>query len=92
MIVERRGQVDVVDFANRMYTWMRQGFQELGDTRTYVHTMAILNFNTFHFDWFVCVGGVGMGMTTRKTLTHPNFLTDPQACAKEVWEASRYMV
>ena len=36
MIVERRGQVDVVDFANRMYTWMRQGFQELGDTRTYV--------------------------------------------------------
>ena len=38
-------------------------------------------------------GDVGMGMTmyTTKTLTHPQFLKDPHACAKEVWEASRYV-
>ena len=34
-------------------------------------------------------GGMGIGQTTKKTLTHPNFLKDPQACAREVWEASQ---
>ena len=31
MIVEKCGQMDVVDFANRLHTWMKQGFKELGD-------------------------------------------------------------
>jgi hypothetical protein len=31
MIVEKGGQVDVLDFANRLHTWMTQGFKELGD-------------------------------------------------------------
>ena len=34
-------------------------------------------------------GGMGIGMTTKKVLTHPEFLKDPQACAREVWEASK---
>jgi hypothetical protein len=31
MIVEKGGQVDVLDFASRLHTWMSQGFKELGD-------------------------------------------------------------
>ena len=31
MIVEKGGRVDVLDFANRLHTWMTQGFKELGD-------------------------------------------------------------
>ena len=37
MIVEGRGQVDVLDFAGRMHNWMTLGFQELGDTRMSIH-------------------------------------------------------
>jgi hypothetical protein len=35
-------------------------------------------------------GGMGIGATTKKVLTHPDFLKDPKACATVVWEASRY--
>ena len=31
MIVEKDGEVDVLDFASRLHTWMTQGFKELGD-------------------------------------------------------------
>ena len=31
MIVEKHGQVDIIDFARRMHNWMNHGFQELGD-------------------------------------------------------------
>ena len=31
MINDKQGQVDKVDFANRLYNWMRFGFEELGD-------------------------------------------------------------
>ena len=33
-------------------------------------------------------GGMGIGMTVKRTLTHHNFLTDPVKAAEEVWEQS----
>ena len=40
--------------------------------------------------YFCLTGGMGIGATTKKVLTHPDFLKEPKACATEVWEASRY--
>lgn len=31
---------------------------------------------------------MGIGMTTKRTLTHHSFLTDPVKAAEEVWEQS----
>ena len=33
-------------------------------------------------------GGLGIGMTVNRTITHKNFLADPHAAAREVWESS----
>ena len=33
-------------------------------------------------------GGMGIGMTVHRTLTHPGFLKDPHESASEVWEMS----
>ena len=30
--------------------------------------------------------GLGLGKTTKQVLTNPNFLEDPQKCARDVWE------
>ena len=41
MINDRGGHVDKVDFARRLYNWMRFGFKELGDLGIYDSTPII---------------------------------------------------
>ena len=34
------------------------------------------------------IGGMGIGMTVKRTLTHGLFIKDPHEAAKDVWEKS----
>lgn len=34
MIIEKRGEVDQLDFAAKIHNWMLHGFEELGDVGT----------------------------------------------------------
>lgn len=89
MINDNHGKVDKVDFAKRLYNWMQYGFKELGDYGKCLISQEVL---MLHKDLLhaVCwiLGGMGIGMTVHRTLTHPSFLTDPHASAAEVWERS----
>lgn len=43
MLTELNGKVDQLDFASRMYNWMRHGFKELGDIGNIIHVPNLWN-------------------------------------------------
>ncbi len=48
----------------------------------------IQNWRSHGFSEFGDLGGMGIGMTVSRTLSHSQFLTDPHAAAIDVWERS----
>ena len=54
MINDRGGHVHKVDFARRLYDWMRFGFRELGDVGMYDPTHYKLLFTVSHAVTHLC--------------------------------------
>lgn len=52
------------------------------------YAKRIQNWMHHGFPEFGDVGGMGIGMTVGRTLSHSQFLTDPYAAAISVWEQS----
>lgn len=84
-VVENKGKVLKEDFAKRMRNWTEEGFAELGDRGK----SAILDGVT----WLPLVtGGLGIGMTTHRTICHKRFLEDPHKAAHDIWESSGFFL
>lgn len=82
MIVERKGTVDKCAFAKKMDFWRKRGFPDLGDYGVLCSASSPQIFP------FLPPGGMGIGMTVSRTLSHSLFLTDPHQAAADVWEKS----